>query len=133
MKLSIVTPESLVFSGAVDSVVLPGSEGQLGVLPKHANLVTLLQPGELSYKHEGADHFLVVGDGFIEVTQENVIVLTDMAAREREIDENLEEQAIARAKKALAEADHTPEEEAAVRAMIAKSVAKLDLKRRRRN
>ena len=132
MKLSIVTPESLVFSGAVDSVVLPGSEGQLGVLPKHARLVTLLQPGELAYKHGGAEHYLVVGDGFIEITQENVIVLTDLAAREREIDENLEEQAIARAKKALAEADHTPEEEAAVRAMIAKSVAKLDLKRRRR-
>lgn len=131
MKLSIVTPESLVFAGAVDSVVLPGSEGQLGVLPGHARLVTLLQPGELSYRLGGQDHYLVVGDGFIEVTQEKVIVLTDLAAKEREIDENLEEQALARAKKALAEADHTPEEEAAVRATIAKSTAKLAFKRKR--
>lgn len=131
MKLSIVTPESLVFAGTVDSVVLPGSEGQLGVLPGHASLVTLLQPGELSYRMAGQDHYLVVGDGFIEVTQQKVIVLTDLAAKEREIDEDLEEQALARAKKALADADHTPEEEAAVRANIAKSMAKLAFKRKR--
>jgi F-type H+-transporting ATPase subunit epsilon len=130
MKLSIVTPESLVFAGTVDSVVLPGSEGQLGVLPGHACLVTLLQPGELSYREAGQDHYLVVGDGFIEVSQQKVIVLTDLAAKEREIDESLEEQALARAKKALAEADHTPEEEAAVRATIAKSMAKLAFKRK---
>ena len=132
MKLSIVTPESLIFSGPVESVVLPGSEGQLGVLPKHAPLVTMLQPGELCYRHENEEKYLVVGEGFVEVTQDAVIILTDMAAREREIDEQLEEQALARAKKALEDADHTPEEEAAVRAIIAKSVAKLQLKRRHR-
>jgi F-type H+-transporting ATPase subunit epsilon len=131
MKLSIVTPESLVFAGTVDSVLIPGSEGQIGVLPKHAPLVTTLQPGEISYRHEKQDHYLVVGEGFVEITQEKVIVLTDMAAHEREIDEKLEEQALERAKKALADADRTPEEEAAVRAAIAKSMAKLQFKRRR--
>ena len=132
MKLSIVTPESLVFSGAVDSVVLPGSEGQLGILPMHARLVTLLQPGEVCYRLENQDHYLVVGEGFVEVTQEAVTVMTDMAAMERDIDENLEQEAIERARKALADVDHGPEEEAAVKATIAKSLAKLDLKRRRK-
>jgi F-type H+-transporting ATPase subunit epsilon len=132
MNLSIVTPESKVFSGTVESVVLPGSEGQLGILPVHARLVTLLQPGEVCYRHENRDHYLVVGEGFAEITQESVTIMTDMAAEEREIDENMEQTAIERARQALAQADHTPEEEAAVRAVIAKSVAKLDLKRRRR-
>ena len=131
MKLSIVTPERQVFSGPVESVVLPGAEGQLGILPMHARLVTLLQPGEVCYRHEAHDHYLVVGEGFVEVTQESVTIMTDMAAEEREIDEDVERAAIERARKALAEADHTPEEEAAVRALIAKSVAKLELKRRR--
>ena len=131
MKLSIVIPERSVFSGPVESVVLPGVDGQLGILPMHARLVTLLQPGAVCYRHEGHDHYLVVGEGFVEVTQESVTIMTDMAAQEREIDEDVEQVAIERARKALAETDHTPEEEAAVRALIAKSVAKLELKRRR--
>ena len=132
MKLTIVTPEATAFSGEVESVVLPGSEGQLGLLPGHACLVATIQPGEVCYRHEGRDHFLVVGDGFVEVTQVSAVVLTDLAAREHDIDEQVEEEAIARARKALAEADHSSEEEAAVLSAIAKSVAKLELKRRRR-
>lgn len=132
MILNIVTPERQVFSGSADAVVLPGSEGQTGILPKHAPLVSLLKPGELCYTHNGVDNFLVVGDGFVEITQDEVTILTDLAAREIEIDEDFEQQAIERARKALENADHTPEELASVRAALAKSLAKLDLKRRRR-
>ena len=132
MKLSIVTPDSLVFAGTVDSVVLPGVDGQLGVLPKHACLVTMLQPGELAYRHEGNEHFLVVGDGFIEVTQENVIVLTDMALGEAEIDEKQAEDAIARAKEKLQGIDHSQdaEEVAYLQGVISKSGAALTFKRK---
>jgi len=132
MNLSIVTPEREVYSGVVDAVVLPGSEGQMGILPKHAPLVTLLQPGELCYTTNGSDHFLVVGDGFVEVTQEQVTVLTDLAAKSIEIDEEFEQKAIERARQAIANADHGSEELAAVTASLAKSLAKLELKRRRR-
>ncbi len=132
MLLNIVTPEKIFFSDQVESTLVPGIDGELGLLPNHAPLVTVLQPGELRYTHNGVEHALAVGEGFVEVTQDHVSILTDIAVTHDEIDEDVEQKAIDRAKKALEDSDHTLEELAAVRASLSKSLAKLDFKRRRR-
>ena len=87
LHLDIVTPEKKIFSDTVDNVYLPGADGEMGILPQHAGLVTALKPGELRYLHNGKVEKLAIGSGFAEVTQTKVIVLTDMALGEAEIDE----------------------------------------------
>ncbi len=132
-QLDIVTPEKRVLSESVDSVVLPGSEGELGILPSHIPLVTALSPGELSYVKSGKTEHFAIGTGFVEVTGGRVSVLTDMALVEHEIDEKAVEAALANAKNRLAEIKHDSgsEEVAMVMALIQKSTAQLHLKRRR--
>jgi F-type H+-transporting ATPase subunit epsilon len=134
-QLEIVTPEKRVLSESVDSVVLPGSEGELGILPSHIPLVTALSPGELSYSKSGKTEHFAIGTGFVEVTGERVSVLTDMALIENEIDEKTVEAALERAQARLLEIkqDSGSEEVALVMAMIQKSTAQLHLKRRRRS
>ena len=144
IKLEIVTPEARIFpgrdsdgrvaSGDVDSVVLPGMEGEMGVLPMHAPLVSTLKPGELHYTVGGKTHELAVGEGLVEVTQTHVRVLTDIAVGAEQIDEKAVEAALASAQKSLEDlkADHGSEEYASVMAAIQKASAQLHLKRRRR-
>jgi F-type H+-transporting ATPase subunit epsilon len=132
LKLEIVTPESKVFSDDVDMVVLPGVEGQLGVLPMHVPLMTQLLPGELHIVQGGKQKDLVVGTGFVEVSQTQVSVLTDMAMGEAEIDERATEEAVKRAEEFLAKKDLTGEEVGEVQAALARSLAALKFKRRRR-
>ncbi len=131
--LEIVTPEGRVFADDVDLVVLPGAEGELGVLSAHAPLVTTLKPGELRYSKNGEEHVLAVGSGILEVTRDTVSVLSDLAVRESDIDEGAVEEALGAARRALVEAPDTmhPEEIVALQAAIQKSLAQLDIKRRR--
>lgn len=135
LHLEIVTPEKKVFSDTVEDVYLPGEDGELGVLEMHAALVTSLKAGELRYRKDGEVHELAVGSGFAEVTQEKVSVLTDTALGEEEIDEAAVEAAIKNAEDALhgLKHDENAEEIAHLQAMIAQSMAKLKLKRKRRN
>lgn len=131
IQLEIVTPEKSVFSDMVDSVVVPGVDGELGVLPAHAALVTTLAPGELRYTKNGEETEFAVGEGILEVMPHKVAVLTDLAVRDAEIDEAIVEEALARAQKSLEE-KLGDEEVAAVQASIQKSLAQLHLKRKRR-
>ena len=135
LHLEIVTPEKKVFSDTVEDVYLPGEDGEMGVLEMHAALVTSLQAGELRYRKDGEVYELAVGGGFAEVTQEKVSVLTDTALGEDEIDEAAVEAAIKSAEDALhgLKHDENAEEIAHLQAMIAQSMAKLKLKRKRRN
>lgn len=135
LHLDIVTPEKKVFSDSVDNVYLPGADGEIGVLPQHAGLVTALQPGELRYLHHGQVVTLAIGSGFAEVTQAKVVVLTDMALGEAEIDEQAAESAIKRAQEKLANVDHSmdAEEVAYLQGIISKSTAALHFKRKFRN
>lgn len=96
IKLDIVTAEELVFTGEVDEVVAPGTEGQLGILPQHAPLMTMLAPGELLVKKADGDMYLAVSGGFLEVRPDHIIVLTDAAERADEI--NVERAEAARCK-----------------------------------
>jgi F-type H+-transporting ATPase subunit epsilon len=132
LQLDIVTPEKKVFSDAVDHVYLPGADGEMGVLPMHAGVVTALQPGELRYQHNGQMVTLAVGSGFAEINQSKVVVLTDMALGESEIDEQSMEQAIQRAQEQLAETENSAdaEEIAFLQAMISRSTAALHFKRK---
>jgi F-type H+-transporting ATPase subunit epsilon len=132
MQLDIVTPEKKVFSDTVDHVYLPGADGEIGVLPMHAGLVTALKPGELRYLHNGSEVKLAIGSGFAEVTQTKVVVLTDMALGEAEIDEQSAEDAINRAKEKLATVEHSmdAEEVAYLQSVISKSTAALHFKRK---
>ena len=132
--LEIVTPERKVFSGEVENVYLPGSEGELGALPGHAPLVTGVSPGELRYKVDGKIEELAIGSGFAEVTQEKITILADLAVSDSEIDEKKVEEAMKRAEESLAKIDSSDnaEEVAAIQASISKSMAPLNLKRKRR-
>ena len=131
IHLEIVTPDKRAYSDEVDGVVIPGSEGEFGVLPNHAPLLTMVAPGELKISKEGHVDFLVVGEGFVEVTGTSVTVLTDLAVAESQIDETTVEQALRRAEEALKSVDHSPEQAAVLTATIKKSLAQLHLKRRR--
>jgi len=111
-------------------VTLPGSEGELGVYPKHVPVLTILKPGELRVIKDKRATSLAVGEGFIEITPERVSVLTDMALEARIIDEAAAEKAVARAQAAMKE-DHTAEEVAAIQASLQKALAQLHVKRRR--
>src|ERR1039457_4357937 len=131
IKLEIVTPDAKVFSDDVDMVTLPGTEGEMGILPMHVPLMTQLAAGEVSVRKGGQDFFLAVGDGFVEVTGESVSILTDMAIKAENNDEAKAEEARQRAEARLAE-KLDDEETAAVQAALAGALAQLKVKRSRR-
>lgn len=130
MRLDIVTPEKLAFSDEIDSVVVPGGEGELGILPSHAPIVSTLAPGELRYMKGGQETSLAIGTGIVEVSHDRVSVLTDMALGAEEVDESTVEKAIEAAKKAMTE-KLLPEETAAAQLALQKSLAQLHVKRRK--
>lgn len=131
LRLEIVTPEQKTYSDDVDSVVIPGVEGEIGVLPQHVPLMTQLLPGELRVLKGGEELRLAVGEGFVEVSADKVAVLTDMAVRESDIDETAAEDAIKRAEAAMKDSKLGDEEYATVRASLQKSLALVRVKRRR--
>ena len=133
LKLEIVTPEGRAYQDDVDMVVLPGSEGELGIYPAHVPLMTQLVPGELRIFKDGKQTELVVGSGFAEITQTQVSVLTDSAIEDESIDENVAEEAIKRAEAALKDKSLASEELAEAEAALARSLAQLRFKRRRRH
>src|ERR1700743_2544330 len=112
LKLEIVTPDAKVFSEDVEMVTLPGVEGEMGIYPNHVPLMTQIVPGEIIARKGGKDHFLAIGEGFVEVTGEHVAILADMAIRAENIDEAKAEEARRRAEARLAE--HLNDEESAM-------------------
>ena len=133
LLLKIITPDKTVFSQEVDSVTVPGVEGEMGILTAHAPLVSALKPGELAWSKGAHQEFLAVGDGFVQVSGTQVSVLTDMALADAEIDEKYVTAALASAQAALANKtdDMNNEETALVQLAIQKSMAQLALKKRR--
>ena len=136
LRLDIVTAEQSIFSDDVDMVIAPGVEGQLGILPHHAPLMTSLQPGELLVRKGDTEEILVISGGFLEVRPDRVIILADAAERAEEIDVVRAEEAKRRAEERLKErhvigADETRVEAALRRAMARLTIAE-KVKRRRR-
>ena len=131
IKLDVVTAERVVFSDEVDVIVAPGIEGQLGVLPHHAPLMTMLKPGELLVRKDGEEFSLVITGGFLEVRPNRVIVLADAAERVEEIDMARAEEARRRAQERLKE--RIPEVDAArAQAALLRALARLEVVQRRR-
>jgi F-type H+-transporting ATPase subunit epsilon len=131
LRLEIVTPEGTVYSEDVDMVTLQGVEGQMGVFPQHIRLMTQLVPGEMIVRKNGQDDFLAVGEGLVEITGERMAIVTDMAVRAENIDEAKVEEARQRAAARLRE-KLSAAEVASVNASLARSLAQLRVKRRRR-
>src|SRR3989304_5721260 len=101
-RLEIVTAEKEVYADDVESLVAPGVEGELGILPHHAPLLTMLQPGELRIMKEGQpDTYMAISSGFLEVMANRVVVLADTAERADEIDEARAQAAVHRAQEQL--------------------------------
>ena len=132
LRLEIVTPDATVYSEDVDLVTLPGVEGQMGILPRHVPLMTHMVAGEMIVRKDGQDRFLVVGEGFIEITGEHVAILTDLALAAENIDEAKAEEARQLAAARLRET-MSSEEVASVNAALARSLAQVRVKRRQRN
>ncbi len=133
IRLDIVTAERVVYSEEVDMVIAPGIQGQLGILPRHAPLMTVLQAGELRVRKGGEELSMAVSGGFLEVRPDRVIVLADAAEREDEIDMARAEEAKRRAEERLRQ--HAPGVDLAqAEAALRRSLARLKVaeKRRRR-
>jgi len=131
IKLDVVTAERVVFSDDVDVVVAPGIGGQLGILPHHTPLMTMLKPGELLVRKNGEEFSLVITGGFIEVRPDRIIVLADAAERVEEIDMARAEEARRRAQERLKE--RIPQVDAArAQAALLRALARLEVAQRRR-
>ena len=131
LKLQIITPEGVAFSEDVEIVGLRTVDGQIGILPHHMRLMTQMLPGEMMLRKNGHEQFLAVGEGLVEVSGESVAILTDMAIEAEKIDEAKAEEARQRAAARLQE-KISDEEVASVNASLARSLAQIRVKRRRR-
>lgn len=131
LHLKIVTPEKIIADEPVDMVTLTSADGELGILPHHTNLMAKLMPGELRIKRGGKVEILATGDGFIQVADNTLTILTDLAVEEADIDEKKVEEARKRAEQAL-EQKLSNEEYAETLAILEKSLVQLRIKRRHR-
>ncbi len=135
IRLDIVTAERSVYAEDVDMVIAPGIEGQLGILPHHAPLMTTLQAGELRVKKGGEEVSLAISGGFLEVRPDRVVVLADAAERAGEIDMARAEEAKHRAQELLAERRAPGIDEAQAEASLHRALARIKVaekvKRRR--
>ena len=127
LQLDVVTPERRVLSEAVSSVIAPGRGGELGILPGHAALISELQTGVLSYSQGGATFQLHVSGGFIEVNEDRVSVLAEVAERPEEIDANRARLARERAEKALSDTSAGEADFENARAKLERSMVRLQL------
>lgn len=107
IKFEVVTPEKVVFSADIDSVVVPAYLGYLGVLPNHAPLVTALDVGVIKFKQEGKVKKMAISGGFLEVIDNKAVVLADTAELGDTINVSRAEEAKERAQKRLHE--HSPD------------------------
>jgi F-type H+-transporting ATPase subunit epsilon len=117
LRLEVVSPDGRIFTDDVESVVVPGIEGELGILPQHTSLVTALGTGELRIRKAGTVQYMLISGGFVEVRPDKVVVMALVAENSEEIDA-----AAAAAARKAAEADlesvHDPVDLARVRAAL---------------
>ena len=132
MQLEIITAEGRVYDDEVELVVAPGLEGQLGILPHHAPLMTALHPGEILIRKDGEETYLSVTGGFMEVMGNKVTVLADACERSDEIDEARAQEAVERAQERLAHQETDAQLEQALSSMRRAQV-RLNVVRRRRS
>ena len=131
LHLEVISAERLVYSDDVSAVIAPGIDGELGILPHHAPLLTVLEPGELLIRKDGEETYVAVSGGFLEVMANHVVVLADAVERAEEIDEQRALEAIRRAEERLAGRQSDVDLALAVAAMR-RAQTRLKIARRRR-
>ena len=131
MHLEIVTAERVVYSEDVSVVVAPGIIGDLGLLPSHAALLTMLRPGQLRVVRDGEESYLAISGGFLEVLGNRVTILADTAEQADEIDVERAEAALSRSQERVASAPSGLDLQQAL-ASMRRSQARLAAGRRRR-
>jgi len=132
LQLEIVSPERLAFTDEVDMVIVPGIDGQLGILPHHARLISALGVGELRIKKGGTEQSMLISGGFVEVRPDRVIVMADLAEHSDEIDEAKAVEARKRAEAQLEETQD-PVDIARVRAALQTALMRERIATRRRS
>jgi F-type H+-transporting ATPase subunit epsilon len=131
LHLEIVTPERRVFSDTVDSVQVPGSEGELGVLPNHAPLVSTLGVGELRFRKGGVEEAFAIVGGFLQVRPDKVVVLAETADMASEIDLEKAQEARREAERALESGFREGADLAAARAALQQALLRIRVAERR--
>jgi F-type H+-transporting ATPase subunit epsilon len=131
IRLEIVTPEKLAYSDDVDAVVLPGSEGELGVLPHHAPLISMLGAGELRVRKAGLEESFAIVGGFVQVRPDKVVVMAETADLAAEIDLEKAEEARRDAERALEAGFVEPADLAQARAQLQTALLRIRVAERR--
>ena len=132
LQLEIVTPERLAFSGQVDAVVAPGVEGELGILPHHAPLLTTLGYGELRLRTGAQEDFFAIAGGFLQVLPDKVVVMAETADLASEIDMEKAMEARREAERALQEGFEEPADLVRARAALQRALLRVRVAERRR-
>ena len=134
LTIEVITAERTVLTDEAEMVVATTTEGVIGILPRHASLLTALAPGVMVLKKDGTEEGLAISGGFLEVNRGHVLVLADTAEREEEIDEQQAAEAKVRAEEALREAALHPDavRSEAARTALRVSMARLNVVQRRR-
>src|ERR1051325_9454944 len=127
LQLEVVTPERRVLSESVNSVTVPGRNGEMQILPGHAALISELQTGVLTYNLGGSNFQLHVSGGFIEVSNDRVSVLAEIAERPEEIDAARARLAREHAEKTLSAWSGTGEDFEIARVHLERSMVRLHL------
>jgi F-type H+-transporting ATPase subunit epsilon len=131
IQLEIVTPERLAYQDTVDAVVLPGSEGELGVLPHHAPLVSTLGFGELRIRKGGAEESFAIVGGFVQVRPDKVVVMAETADLASDINLEQAQEARREAERALETGYQEGADLAAARAALQQALLRIRVAERR--
>jgi F-type H+-transporting ATPase subunit epsilon len=133
MKLDVVTIERSLYEGEAEMVIAPGIEGEMGILPRHAPLITALNYGELTLRRTGEeDRYIAIGGGFIEVQPHHVMILADVAEYAEEIDIERAEAARKRAEELLSQTLREEVDFSRAEVALRRSILRLKVARRRR-
>jgi F-type H+-transporting ATPase subunit epsilon len=131
LQLEIVTPERLAFSDQVDAVFCPGVEGELGVLPHHAPLLSMLGVGELRIRKGSDEEFFAIAGGFVQVRPDKVVVMAELADLSSEIDLEAAEEARNDAERAIQAGFDEPADLARARAEMERALLRIRVAERR--
>src|SRR6188472_3911407 len=131
LLLEIVTPERELFSDQVDAVVCPGVDGELGILPHHAPLLTSLGVGELRIRRGSDEEYFAIAGGFLQVRPDKVVVMAETADLASEIDLEAAEKARRDAERIIAEGSHEGADLGAARAQLAQALLRIRVAERR--
>jgi F-type H+-transporting ATPase subunit epsilon len=131
LQLEIVTPEREVYADVVDAVYCPGTEGEFGVLPHHAPLLSMLGVGELRIRKGGEEDFFAIAGGFVQVRSDKVVVMAELADLASEINLEAAEEARNEAEHALAAGFDEPADLAQARAAMDHALLRIRVAERR--